>query len=287
MRAAIHVKVPVYALMLGLVLLFCSGAGSSGAERERQLAARLVETVEEGEPLWLQASGHEFLSLHNAAMGALPRQAVLLIHNMGGHPDWPEVIAPLRMQLPEHGWGTLSLQMPLLASRALADDYGRTVAEAGRRISAGVSYLREQNYACIVLAGYGFGATEALAYLAEQGDADGLITISVLAREFLQPALDVTALLTAIDIPVLDIYGRQDFHEVINGAQARKMVALEAEIRAYDQYVIEGADHYFTGQQQRLVAVVQEWLDATYGDHGCAVDSPDTGNGRLVDQGSH
>ena len=187
-----------------LLLAAAAVAGCTGADaaREQQLAERLMETVQVGEPVWLRADGRDFLTLHHAALGALPRHAVLLIHNMGGHPDWPEVIAPLRRNLPARGWSTLSLQMPLLAPRALADDYGRTLRAAVRRIESGVEFLREQNYSCIVLAGYSFGASQALAYLSDHGEeADGLIIIGILAREFLQPAIDLPIFLKSSTVP--------------------------------------------------------------------------------------
>lgn len=260
-----------------LILIFCNSAGSADAKREAQLAERLIGRIQAGEPVWLQGSD-KFLALHHAALGALPRRAVLLVHNMGGHPDWPEVIAPLRQRLPDRNWGTLSLQMPLLAPRALADDYGRTLPAASRRIRAGIEFLREHNYACVVLLGYGFGASQALAYLAERDGADGLITVGVLAREFLQPAIDVPNLLARLDIPVLDVYGRLDFPEVSDKAHDRRMAVLESGTGSYDQRIIEGADHYFTGQQQQLVKVITEWLNTTYGEHACNMNSPAGGS---------
>lgn len=266
-----------------VVLLGCAGAGSSsGYEREQMLAGRLIESVETGEPVWLQADNRDFLALHHAALGALPRQAILLIHNMGGHPDWPEVIAPLRRNLPDHGWSTLSLQMPLLAPRALADDYGGTVPEAMHRIESGVEFLRAQDYSCVVLAGYGFGASQALAWLAERGQADGLITIGILAREFLQPAVDLPSLLARVDIPMLDIYGRNDFPAVVNRAHERRIAVIEQEGSSYEQRVIDGADHYFTDREQKLLDVVADWLEATFGDQPCASGQPELKDGRVA-----
>lgn len=273
-------------LLAVAVLLGCGGAGnSSGHEREQMLAERLIESVETGEPVWLQADNRDFLALHHAALGALPRQAILLIHNMGGHPDWPEVIAPLRRDLPDRGWSTLSLQMPLLAPRALADDYGRTMREAVHRIESGVEFLRAQGYSCVVLAGYGFGASQALAWLAEHGQADGLITIGILAREFLQPAVDLPSLLARVEIPVLDIYGRNDFPEVVNRAHERRIAVTGQEDSIYEQRVIDGADHYFTDREQQLLGVVAEWLEVTFGDRPCVPGTMEAKDGRIAEEG--
>ncbi|MCS3902113.1 pimeloyl-ACP methyl ester carboxylesterase [Methylohalomonas lacus] len=250
--------------LLRLFVLACSllqaPGGFAASEREQQLAERLAAQTGSGEQVWLTAGDEPFLALHNAVLGALPRRAVLLVHNMGGHADWPEVIAPLRRGLTELGWSTLSLQMPLLAAGALADDYGRTLPAAGRRIDSGIDYLRDQGYGQVVLLGYGFGASQALAYLAENDTADGLILVGILAREFLQPAPDLPELLGRLDQPVLDVYGRNDFPEVIERAQARRRAATGA----YSQRAVAGADHYFTGREQRLLAVLGNWLNETF-----------------------
>lgn len=270
-------------LVFGLAVVLYPGV-VPGSERERQLAERLSENVTSGEPVWLQAGAEKFLGLHNAALGALPRQAVLLVHNMGGHPDWPEVIAPLRADLPDYGWSTLSLQMPLLAPRALADDYGRTVVSAGRRIRAGIEFLREQGYSSIVVLGYGFGASQALASLAGDKNVDGLVMVSILAREFLQPALDLPSLLAKLEIPVLDIYARNDFPEVADNAPARRLAMSGSGAAVMTQRIIPGTDHYYTAQEQRLVEVVAGWLQKTFADTSTtAYDGPDS---RRTDDGA-
>ncbi len=44
----------------------------------------------------------------------------LLAHGIGIHPNWEQVIQPLRVALSEQGWNTLSIQMPVLANEAKA-----------------------------------------------------------------------------------------------------------------------------------------------------------------------
>lgn len=257
-------------LCLGLGALLSLSAAGDSRTREQQLAEMLVSRLENGSPVWLETDDHEFLGLHKADFGGLPRRAVLLIHNMGGHPDWPEVIAPLRRRLPEHGWGTLSLQMPLLPAGALVDDYGETVPEAQRRIAAGVEYLRSEDYSLIVIVGYGFGAVEALVYQAEYGAVDGVISISVLARAFLDPVIDLADLLGRIEVPLLDLYGGNDLPEVMRKAEDRRAVAADVGHGDFEQQVVAGADHYFTGHDARLVESVQIWLNSHFGDRPAA-----------------
>ena len=95
-------------------MVFALSATAQDLERERRLEAEIIDSILDGEPVHLDADGHSFLGIHTEADGGGPRRAVIVLHGRGFHPDWPEVAAPLRIELPEHGWETLSLQMPVL-----------------------------------------------------------------------------------------------------------------------------------------------------------------------------
>ena len=60
----------------------------------------------------LQTPLTAFVGLWEAAKGATPTGAILLLHGEGHTPDWPQTIQPLRTYLPERGWSTLSLSLP-------------------------------------------------------------------------------------------------------------------------------------------------------------------------------
>ena len=103
--------------------IFASSVTAQDLERERRLEAEIIDSILDGEPVHLDADGHSFLGIHTEAYGGGPRRAVIVLHGRGFHPDWPEVAAPLRIELPEHGWETLSLQMPVLGKSARYYDY--------------------------------------------------------------------------------------------------------------------------------------------------------------------
>ena len=60
------------------------------------------------------------------------------MHGIGVHPDW-DLINTLRSALVDHGYTTLSVQMPVLAAEASTEDYRSTFDEAAERLS--VSHL--------------------------------------------------------------------------------------------------------------------------------------------------
>ena len=94
--------------------IVASSASAQDLERERRLEAEIIDYILDGEPVHLDAGGRSFLAIHTEADDDGPRRAVIVLHGRGFHPDWAEVAAPLRVELPEHGWETLSLQMPVL-----------------------------------------------------------------------------------------------------------------------------------------------------------------------------
>ena len=120
-------------------------ATAQDLERERRLEAEIVDMIIDGEPVHLDADGRPFLALHTEAADGGSGRAVIVLHGRGFHPDWPEVAAPLRAELPEHGWETLSLQMPVLGKTAKYYDYEPIFPAAFPRIRAGIEYLREIN----------------------------------------------------------------------------------------------------------------------------------------------
>ena len=71
---------------------------------QRQLPAR--------QQLTLDGGADPFLSLWLPANQAQPAGLVILVPGEGETADWPTAIGPLRRQLPDFGWSTLSLTLP-------------------------------------------------------------------------------------------------------------------------------------------------------------------------------
>ncbi len=126
-----------------------------------------------GEVLELEANGQPFPALFRAEERGEPLGGVILLHDAGGHADWPGVIGPLRRGLPALGWSSLSLQLPIppIAVAGDIEANARATArllEASRpRIAAAVELLKSRGVENIALIGHGSGALAAADYLAE------------------------------------------------------------------------------------------------------------------------
>jgi len=82
--------------------------------QQQNLAAELKPD----ELIWLDVTYPEASeSVQTLALVREPRTpqahgAVLILHDKEQHPDWPHIIRPLRLGLPDAGWYTLSMSLP-------------------------------------------------------------------------------------------------------------------------------------------------------------------------------
>jgi len=251
-------------LFLLTTCLWSLPATASDILKEQRWASQLTDQLVIGEPVRLQAGAREIFAIYTPAATAERRGGVILLHGMGAHPDWPEVIAPLRQSLPESGWATLSIQMPILDNEAEIARYIPLFPEGYERINAAIAYLQAQGIHNIVLVAHSLGAAMGSAYLAagspESKNVRAFVGIGM--NQYADPAAPIhtPASLAKITAPVLDLYGELDNEGVRASAQARAAAAKTAGNKAYLQVEMPGADHFFRGLDTGLVSRVGSWL---------------------------
>jgi pimeloyl-ACP methyl ester carboxylesterase len=194
------------------------------------------------------------------------RGAVILVHGGGVHPDWQQVIKPLRLSLPKKGWATLSIQMPVLPNAAEDRDYVAMFKYVPSRLKAAVEFLQQQNIHNIVLAGHSMGATMSSHYLAESQDKNIKAFIGVGMKGIKQPkklsALDNSTSLIRINVPVLDVYGSHTNQEVLGSVDRRAFAIRSVGVSGSRQVFIKGADHFFERFETQLSEEVTNWLES-------------------------
>ena len=243
-----------------IILQMITLAHASDLEREKRLKDQIVDAILDGDVEMLSIEGHQFLSIHTQAESA--RGAVLILHGRGFHPDWIDVVNPLRTGLIEHGWSTLSIQLPVLEKSAKYYDYLNVFDEAIPRIDVAIDFLMEQGYARIILLAHSCGAHMAMRYIREKGEGrfNALIGIGMGATDYQQPMLESFPLNT-MRKPILDVYAENDYPAVhrLAGIRAQQMQNEGSPLSK--QLVVEGANHYFTGMGAPLVDAIGDWLD--------------------------
>ena len=136
---------------LSLTLCLCSALTcvASDDKREAEFALDIEKNLTNGRIVWLQASNQNFLSLYTEVTSSTTEGIVILLHDMGGHPNQDKVIALLRNFFPEHHWSTLSIQMPLREEGAKMEDYYSLFPEAKERLFAAINFAKTQKLSLI------------------------------------------------------------------------------------------------------------------------------------------
>ncbi len=244
---------------LALLVLTLATASAADLERERRLKEQIIDAILDGEPLTLRAGEHDFLGIHTEAEE--PRGAVVILHGRGFHPDWANVVQPLRVGLIEHGWNTLSIQLPVLEKAALFYDYVEIFDEAIPRIDAAIDYLRQQGNERVVLIAHSCGVHMAMRYVTKRGDQrfDAFVGIGMGATDLGQPMREPFPL-ERMTRPVLDIYGGEDYPAVqrLGALRAQQMQGEGHPLST--QIIVPGAEHYFVDRDADLVDAVAGWL---------------------------
>lgn len=265
-----NIQTPCY-LIVFLLLGFSSAVQAELADlqREKRLADEIVDSIIDGDPVFLEAEGHEFLSIYTEADEVQDerKRAVVILHGRGFHPDWQDTVNPLRVGLAEAGWNTLSVQMPVLEKEAKYYDYVPLFPESLPRIDAAVRYARDQGNEHVVLIAHSCGVHMAMAWVDAGLDGrpsekiDALVGIGMGAtdhKQYMKKPLP----LDKLKVPVLDVYGENDYPGIINKAAERIDMIRSAGNDSSGQLVIPESNHYHADKGEELTAAISEWLDS-------------------------
>ena len=234
----------------------------SDLQREKRLAEEIVDSIIDGEPEYLSSGKHKFLSIYMESDVEKPKGAAILLHGRGYHPNWKDVSRPVRIGLPESGWHTLSIQMPVLPKDAKYYDYVPVFEESFPRIESAIKFLKSKNIKNIVLIAHSCGAHMGMSWFDKTGgkDIDAYIGIGMGATDRKQ-YMSKPFPLDKLKIPVLDIYGQNDFGAVIKMAPERLKMIRSVGISKSKQQVIPNANHYFADRGEPLLNVIADWLN--------------------------
>jgi alpha/beta superfamily hydrolase len=243
-------------LVLPLLLALACGATAAAPpdyEREARLRAEIVPNLVVGEAIDLRAAERVFLGIYTApANGSAPASstAVVLVHGSGVHPDW-NFIGKLRMELADQGFATLSIQMPVRPAGAAHAEYAELMPLAAQRIAAAAAWLQQQGHRDLVLVSHSLGSRMADAYFARRDSTPfrAWASLGIVGGNY-------TDAPRPTGLALLDVYGSEDFDDVVKLASARA-AALP---RGSRQLRIDGADHFYAGREAELLRELARFL---------------------------
>ncbi len=158
-------------------------------EYEALIASDLARQIPADELLYLGEGEQRFLSLHEKSLLPQVHGAALLLHDLGANVNDANIIRPLRKSLPEFGWETLSIQLPIVKLDDQKQIYLELIAPIKTRITQGLAHLNLSSPQRVIIIAHGLGAAAAVSYLDDNNDANlqAAVLISLPAENALQP----------------------------------------------------------------------------------------------------
>ena len=242
-----------------VILLISPSLQASDIAKEKRWAEQVVDAIMDGEAVWLNSEGNKFLGIYTKSEEDKAK-VVIVMHGTGAHPDWPQVVQPLRVGLIEYGWSTLSIQMPVLANEAEHEEYAPLYDEIAPRIDAAINYLKKAGVKDIALIGHSQGASMAAYYLStSKQTVKGFVAIGLsgMAKDM---RMNGIRSIEKIRVPMLDLYGKEDLAGVRGSVKQRATAGKVAANTRYSQLEIDG-NHFYDGHDEALITAVAIWLN--------------------------
>ena len=248
-----------------LILGFCASFSVSHASdtaKEKRWADQIVDSIMIGDAEWLKVGKNKILAIYTENTSEKAIGGAIILHGSGVHPNWDQIVRPLRSQLPDHGWSTLSLQLPVLSNEAEYKDYIPLFKEVAPRIKAGVAFLKSKGIKNIVIVAHSLGSSMAAYYMANKPDSSirAFVAVGVSGNMHKKDKVGYLTSLKTIKVPVLDIFGGNDLAPVLESKKAKANAARKAGNKNYTQIEIPGANHFFDNYDEVLIKRVRGWL---------------------------
>lgn len=129
---------------------------ASDLEKEERWREQVEDSIMDGESVDLVVEGRNVFAIYTEAEEGSDK-GLIVVHGTGIHPNWQQVVQPIRVEMAGYGWNTLALQMPILHNEAEYEEYVALYPEVPPRLRAAEAFLKEKGIQTIVIAAHSQG----------------------------------------------------------------------------------------------------------------------------------
>jgi pimeloyl-ACP methyl ester carboxylesterase len=202
--------------------------------------------------------------------------AIVLFHDLGQQFETRDVITPLRHELAQYGWSTLTLTLAYLddahvmLSTSIDNKDQQTESDGQQqtgtdlpavsneqRTQAALAFLEAKEIDRVLFLGHGEGGRVAAELLSQLSiPINGLVFVNTpeIEEQFIEP----------LKLPIFDLYGSNALAGIEQAIKKRTVAMKRAENSNYVAREIIGANHAFYGMDSLLVNSIRAWLKKTY-----------------------
>ncbi len=285
-----YIKTISFTYLLCFALSPLPSFAGSNYYLEAQVARTIALSENKANIIWLKTpEKREILALSSPSNTTDLQGGIIVLADLHQPPNWPVIVHGLRKYLPDFGWETLSVQMPIATDNLSNAQLDEMYTLTQNRIEAAVTYFQNKNISNINLIGMNQSANFSLKYVSSLPEEQDQIQSLVIIRAYDSNWLTSSDLVKRIPVPLLDIYPEHDSGLILASAKKRlasagfsakmrpmpRQVTLSAKVQKlainktgnlrYRQKVINGATYRFNKLEQTLFKAIRGWLGAYAG----------------------
>jgi hypothetical protein len=185
--------------------------------------------------------------------------AVLYLHGRGLNPNEQNLAYPVRVGMSD-SYNTYSLQLPVLKKQSTYFEYTKIFYDSDERILSAIEYIELMNKKVIIIA-HSCGVHMLMSYIKNNKLSDNISSLVLIGSGAVDKGqkLIYEYPYDKIKIPVLDLYGENDFDLILRTSAERNEFIKKNNTKSL-QIKIKSSDHYHTDNSNQVITFVKKWL---------------------------
>ena len=187
------------------------------------------------------------------------KTGILYLHGRGLNPNEQNLAYPIRTKMSDI-YNTYSIQLPVLKKDSTYYEYEKIFYDSDERIKSIIQHILTNNDNLIIIA-HSCGVHMLMSYIKNNSlpeHVKSLVLIGSGAVDKGQKLLNPYPY-KKISIPILDIYGENDFNLVVEKSEERRVFIKQMNNKS-KQVEIKLSNHYHTDNSIEVIDQVKKWL---------------------------
>ena len=238
-------------------IVHCTHIYIPDKSRESMIYEQSLSEIFDGKHLYIdyKFGKYSMLEVYNEDHNT----AVLFLHGRGLSPNEQNLAYPVRVTL-SNLYNTYSLQLPVLKKQSTYLEYTKIFYDSDERILSALEHINKKNNKVIIIA-HSCGVHMLMSFIQNKNFTNNISSLVLIGSG----AVDKGEKLIyeypygKIQVPILDLFGENDFNLVLKNANKRKQLIKKANAKS-QQIKIKSSDHYHTDNSERVITFVKKWL---------------------------
>ena len=238
-------------------IVHCTHIYIPDKSRESMIYEQSLSEIFDGKHLYIdyKFGKYSMLEVYNEDHNT----AVLFLHGRGLSPNEQNLAYPVRVTL-SNLYNTYSLQLPVLKKQSTYLEYTKIFYDSDERILSALEHIYKKNNKVIIIA-HSCGVHMLMSFIQNKNFTNHISSLVLIGSG----AVDKGEKLIyeypygKIQVPILDLFGENDFNLVLENANERKQLIKETSAKS-QQIKIKSSDHYHTDNSERVITFVKKWL---------------------------